>query len=71
MHYQGWEEAASSMAGRAIKLRTACAALLECVSSSWGDVLQEGEGKKGSGSGKGVKLQTTWQLVGIITPVLP
>ncbi|MEW5302215.1 MAG: hypothetical protein WDW36_005018 [Sanguina aurantia] len=54
-HNRGWEEAASAFAGQAIKLRTASAALLQCVSTSWGDVLTE---------------ENRWQLVAVVEPGL-
>ncbi|GAX79009.1 hypothetical protein CEUSTIGMA_g6449.t1 [Chlamydomonas eustigma] len=38
-HNKGMEEAASSLAGCAVKLKTASAALLQCAADSWKDVL--------------------------------
>lgn len=68
---QGMEEAASSFAGAAVKLKTASAALLQCVAESWTDVLgtHTAELKKGAkdedwASHQGVK----WELVGVIGP---
>ncbi|KXZ51599.1 hypothetical protein GPECTOR_12g563 [Gonium pectorale] len=52
-HNKGWEEAASQFAGSAVKLRTASAALLQCYSASWRDVLSDG---------------VTWQLVEVLSP---
>jgi hypothetical protein len=65
------EEAASSFAGAAVTLKTASAALLQCVAESWSDVLgtHTAELKKGAkdedwASHQGVK----WELVGVISP---
>lgn len=70
-HNKGMEEAASSFAGAAVKLKTASAALLQCVAESWSDVLgtHTAELKKGAkdedwASHQGVK----WELVGVIGP---
>jgi len=52
-HNKGWEEAASSFAGHAVKLKTASAALLQVAAKSWSDVLKE---------------DASWQLVGVLTP---
>ncbi|GFH24769.1 phosphoglycerate mutase family protein, partial [Haematococcus lacustris] len=52
-HNKGWEEAASSWSGRAIKLGTATAALLQVVAASWSEALAE------DGTGK-------WECVAIV-----
>lgn len=52
-HNRGWEEAASSFAGQAVKLRTASAALLQCQADSWAEALKEGG---------------NWRLVDVVTP---
>jgi phosphohistidine phosphatase SixA len=52
-HNKGWEEAATSFAQQAVRLRTASAALLESVGGSWQDVLGE---------------EAEWQLVQVVTP---
>lgn len=70
-HNKGMEEAASSLAGAAVNLRTASAALLQCMASSWADVLGDhqsdlertsmeewGDGGRGG----------TWELVEVLTP---
>ncbi|GLI59402.1 hypothetical protein VaNZ11_001284 [Volvox africanus] len=54
-HNKGWEEAASQFSGTAVKLKTASAALLQCYSTSWKEVLQEG---------------VQWQLVEVLVPAV-
>ncbi|GLC42653.1 hypothetical protein PLESTB_001124000 [Pleodorina starrii] len=54
-HNKGWEEAASQFSGTAVKLKTASAALLQCYSASWKDVLQE---------------SAQWQLVEVLVPAV-
>lgn len=54
-HNKGWEEAASSFCGQAVKLRTASAALLQAYADSWCDVLKD-------------KVQ--WQLVEVLSPAM-
>ncbi|KAF5832652.1 hypothetical protein DUNSADRAFT_11397 [Dunaliella salina] len=56
-HNKGWEEAASQLAGQAVKLQTASAALLQVTAESWADVLQ-GEDAR-------------WRLVGILEALGP
>ena len=55
---QGWEEAASAFAGQVVKLKTASAALLQCASSSWRDVLSTDS-------------SASWQLVEVLSPHMP
>ena len=38
-HNKGWQEAASSLGGKSVALKSASAALLQCVAASWKDVL--------------------------------
>jgi hypothetical protein len=54
---QGWEEAASSWAGQAIKLNPASAALLQVKGASWKDVLAEEDDKP-----------VQWELYGVVGP---
>ncbi len=81
---QGWEEAASHFAGRAVKLRTASAALLQCTAASWREALGgalggrgeagaggKGEGGKGEAAAAGAKAQAPkWQLVDVLVPMV-
>ncbi|KAG2433041.1 hypothetical protein HXX76_008768 [Chlamydomonas incerta] len=72
-HNKGWEEAASQLAGQAVKLRTASAALLQCYSPSWKDVLklpsgkEEGVEQQGQAAAAGAAA-VRWQLVEVVTP---
>lgn len=52
-HNKGWEEAASSFARQAVRLKTASAALLEAAGASWGDILND---------------DTEWRLVQVLQP---
>ncbi|KAG2488010.1 hypothetical protein HYH03_013447 [Edaphochlamys debaryana] len=55
-HNKGWEEAASQLAGQAVKLRPASAALLQSAAAagaSWRDVMAEG---------------AAWELVALLVP---
>jgi phosphohistidine phosphatase SixA len=52
-HNKGWEEAATSWAQQAVRLRTASAALLQAAGPSWEDVLAD---------------EAQWQLVQVVTP---
>lgn len=53
-HNKGWEEAASSFCGQAVKLRTASAALLQAYADSWRDALKDHS--------------VQWQLVEVLSP---
>ncbi|PRW57804.1 phosphoglycerate mutase [Chlorella sorokiniana] len=52
-HNKGWEEAASSFAGEAVKLGNSCAALLEGRGASWADALAA---------------DSQWRLVRLVSP---
>ncbi|KAG2448681.1 hypothetical protein HYH02_006038 [Chlamydomonas schloesseri] len=71
-HNKGWEEAASQLAGQAVKLRTASAALLQCYAPSWKDVLKlpssKEEGAEQQQAGRGAAAAVQWQLVEVVTP---
>lgn len=54
-HNKGWEEAASSFAGTAVKLKTATAAVLQCVANSWRDVLKD---------------DAKWELIQVLRPAV-
>ncbi|KAI5065968.1 hypothetical protein GOP47_0018592 [Adiantum capillus-veneris] len=43
-HNRGWEEAASIFSGLAVELKTANAALLETIGSSWQEAFESGAG---------------------------
>lgn len=52
-HNRGWEEAASSFAKQTVRLKTACAALLQVSGSAWSEVLTD---------------EAEWQLEKLIGP---
>jgi len=52
-HNKGWEEAASTLSGQPVRLKNACAALLETRATSWADALGGDE-------------QRTWALVNVV-----
>ena len=66
----GSKEAASSLAGTAVKLHNASAALLQCVADSWGDVLgsHRAELSKGTRDEDWGAQAGGWTLVDVLTP---
>lgn len=52
-HNKGWEEAATTLCGQAVRLKNACAALLELRGVDWADVLSD-------------EKDSQWKLVGVV-----
>ncbi|KAG1655473.1 hypothetical protein FOA52_008667 [Chlamydomonas sp. UWO 241] len=70
-HNRGMEEAASSMAGVAVKLRPASAALLQVAAASWRDVLGDHKAELKAGTKDedwGTQGGAKWTLLGVISP---
>eukprot|EP00195_Chlamydomonas_chlamydogama_P010681 CAMPEP_0202905084 /NCGR_PEP_ID=MMETSP1392-20130828/32444_1 /ASSEMBLY_ACC=CAM_ASM_000868 /TAXON_ID=225041 /ORGANISM="Chlamydomonas chlamydogama, Strain SAG 11-48b" /LENGTH=221 /DNA_ID=CAMNT_0049593019 /DNA_START=204 /DNA_END=869 /DNA_ORIENTATION=- len=72
-HNKGMEEAASSFAKQAVKLKTASAALLQCAAASWADVLRPHAAGVSPSSSVGSIDDAdcevaVWHLVDVITP---